>query len=251
MKSVAQEIGRKRLTITLVLVLVLSPFVSGVQPSNERARMVAAVSAAVPLSTSVFRPSLHNTDKAALATGIFSSRMVPSLGFAVADFTGDSHPDLATVEVEQIDSARAQYWIDVRLTEGTNQILTLTAPFGGLLITPRDVTGDGKLDLLVHAPTSRVLLAVFLNDGNGHFSAGRIAAFANALFDESSRFEYATQSVYLSPAPACTESHTVECRMAALFNLPRQTRAPIPANAPLSSPLFLSFSSDRAPPIKS
>src|SRR5580658_1189339 len=40
-----------------------------------------------------------------------------SLGFAMADFTGDTHPDLATVELRGFDSSNAEYTIEVQLTE--------------------------------------------------------------------------------------------------------------------------------------
>jgi len=135
-----------------------------------------------------------------------------SMGFAMADFTGDTHPDLATVEFSGFDSARAQYVVEIRLSEGGYQFLPLTAPFGGLLITPKDVTGDGNLDLIVRDAKSQVPVAVFLNDGSGHFSpAAEPASFARSLPEAPSEIAFTTEQIYfgsmvVSPA-SCAADH--------------------------------------------
>jgi hypothetical protein len=105
------------------------------------------------------------------------------LGLAMADFTGDSHPDLATLELDRLDSSRAYYVIEIRLTEGGRQSLRLTAPARSLVLTPMDVRGDGILDLVVHSVGSRVPVAVFVNDGCGHFSANKSARYATAIHE--------------------------------------------------------------------
>src|SRR5271169_2850915 len=61
--------------------------------------------------------------------------------FAIADFDGDSQPDLATVEVGQVTASRARYWILFKMSAGTQQFIGLTAPVGGIAIAPRDVNG--------------------------------------------------------------------------------------------------------------
>jgi hypothetical protein len=73
------------------------------------------------------------------------------LGLAMADFTGDTHPDLATLELDRLDSSHAYYVIEIHLTEGGRQSLRLTAPARSLVLTPMDVRGDGILDLVVHS----------------------------------------------------------------------------------------------------
>lgn len=135
-----------------------------------------------------------------------------SMGFAMADFTGDTHPDSATVEFNGFDSARAQYVVEIRLSEGGYQFLPLTAPFGGLLITPKDVTGDGNLDLIVRDAKSQVPVAVFLNDGSGHFSpAAEPGSFVRALPEAPSGFRFTTErmrfdSMFVSPT-SCAAEH--------------------------------------------
>src|ERR1700722_3085149 len=117
---------------------------------------------------SSFALSANGTAAAILRSGIAAPAIAPAIGLAMADFTGDTHPDVATVELDRFDSASVDYWIEIQLTEGGHQFLKLTAPFGGLRITPRDVTGDGNLDLIVRSANSGVLLGVYLNDGRGH-----------------------------------------------------------------------------------
>src|SRR5581483_4604120 len=63
---------------------------------------------------------------------VFMPQPAPAVGLTMADFTGDTHPDLATVELDRVDSSNALYSIQIRLTEGRSQTLTFTAPFGGL-----------------------------------------------------------------------------------------------------------------------
>jgi hypothetical protein len=109
-----------------------------------------------------------------------SSGSVP-LGLAMADFTGDSHPDVATLALKHLDSSGAYFIIQIQLSEGGRQSLKLTGPARSLIITPMDVTGDGPLDLVVRSVGSKVPVAVFLNDGCGHFSANEPARFANAV----------------------------------------------------------------------
>jgi hypothetical protein len=114
------------------------------------------------------------------ATGDSGYPSVPDaavqLGVTMADFTGDTHPDRATINLARFDSRGAQYFIDVELTEGGHQSLSLSAPPVALFVTARDVTGDGTPDLVVRARSSRSIVAVFLNDGCGRFFNARATA---------------------------------------------------------------------------
>lgn len=193
-------------------------------------------------------PSARVPSAPALTSGTFEPPTAPALSLAMADFTGDTHPDLATVELEKLDSSSARYWIEIRLTEGRHQILKLRAPLGGLLITPRDVTGDGNLDLIVRSASSRAPVALFLNDGNGHFSRADVASFANALRDGSSEFAFTAQETYLGANLACLESYTADSPAGALGFLLKQEGAMFLPDYRSASRLFLSFGANRAPP---
>jgi hypothetical protein len=232
---------------SLVLALALALACSAQRVSWEPSP-VANAGRVIASHSRSFAISTRATAAAVLTSGTFEPPTAPALSLAMADFTGDTHPDLATVELEKLDSASARYWIEIRLTEGRHQILKLRAPFGGLLITPRDVTGDGNLDLVVRSASSHAPVALFLNDGNGYFSMADVASFANALRDEPSEFAFTAQETYLGANLACLESYTAECPAGPLGYLQEQEGAIFLPNYRNASRLFLSFGANRAPP---
>jgi hypothetical protein len=166
----------------------------------------------------------------------------------MADFTGDTHPDLATVELNRLDSTSAQYVIVVQLSEGGHQFLQLTAPFGGLLITPKDVTGDGTVDLVVRAAQSHAPVAVFLNDGFGHFSPAALAKFSQALRDLPHELRCTTDQVPFSATLISSRFYTAECQSRATRNPDAQEVSHTSANRNIPAHPFLPFGLDRAPP---
>lgn len=234
MKLALAKIG-KALTVILVLIFAL---MLGAKGMNSRPSLV---------STENGHPS-YSTAAAVLRNGFVAPSIAPALGLAMADFTGDTNPDMATVELDGFDSASVHYWIEIQLTEGGRQFLKLTAPFGGLRITPIDVTGDGNLDLVVRAASTRALLAVYVNDGNGHFSPAEPAAFAKGLPESSSNFRFTTEQHYFGATFVCSEWYTIGCQSDSLRILQEKNRSPLPAS--LVSPLSVALSSgsNRAPP---
>jgi hypothetical protein len=177
-----------------------------------------------------------------------SSLMAPALGFAVADFTGDTHPDLATAELDQFDSPTAHYSITIRLSEGGRQSLSLAAPFGGLLITPRDLTGDGNLDLIIRSAPSHIPVAIFLNDGRGHFSPVAPTAFAQALREVPYQSVLTADQTYFGATLVSPEPYTIACRNESVRDPQMRDGVLLPANFGVPSHLFLPFGSNRAPP---
>ena len=107
--------------------------------------------------------------------------------FAISDFDGDLHPDLANVQFEQIDGSYTDYWIQFHLTTSGWQSIRLVAPPGGLLIEARDVNGDDAPDLVVATTSVRRPVAIFLNDRRGGFSQVAPAAFPEAFNDSPAK----------------------------------------------------------------
>ena len=171
-----------------------------------------------------------------------------SLGFAMADFTGDTHPDLATVELDQFDSGSARYVIEIRLTEGGHQFLGLIAPLGGLLITPMDVTGDGNLDLVVRGAKSHLPVAIFLNDGHGRFVAAQPDTFAQLLGGANSEQDFAPEHFSFSAALVSPKSHPTNGQTQALRRRQKQDAALLPVTCGAPSNSYLTFGLNRAPP---
>jgi hypothetical protein len=243
MKSVSQKKFTRSLVLGLALLLLSSAWVA-VQPTQS-----AALGGDTALADGIpFPLSIHGTAAAVLKTGIFASPMTPTMSFAMADFTGDTNPDLVTAEMDWSGSSSPHYWIEIQLSEGRRQLLRLTAPFGGLLITPKDVTGDGNLDLVVRSALSRAPVAVFLNDGNGHFSRANVAAFANALHDGFSEFGFAAQRTYFGVALAWVASYAEACPAGSLRYSPEEKGSLLVSNRRAAILPFPSIGTSRAPP---
>jgi hypothetical protein len=102
-------------------------------------------------------------------------------GFAIADFDGDLHPDLATVEAGRTSASESRYWIHFELSTGVKQAVAVRAPVGGIQLSSRDVNGDNAVDLVVSTSWLNQPVAVLLNDGHGNFTVEDPARFAEAF----------------------------------------------------------------------
>jgi hypothetical protein len=79
------------------------------------------------------------------------------------------------------------YTIDVRLADGSEQLIPITAPPGGLELRVRDMTGDNvQNDLVVRPALTHWPLIVLLNDGHNHFTVA-ISATLPSSMDSGSR----------------------------------------------------------------
>jgi hypothetical protein len=110
-----------------------------------------------------------------------ANTLEPGLPFAIADFDGDRHPDLASVQTGPNNSGKTDYWIQLQLSASGRQTIRLAAPTGGLFIEARDVNGDRAIDLVLVTAWFREPVAIFLNDGHGSFSRVEPAAFPAAF----------------------------------------------------------------------
>jgi hypothetical protein len=151
MSFLAHRTPRRRVWLTLLLVCAIL----GVASSGK--------TAPVPTST--------------LSHGTVASR------FVIADFDGDSLPDLATVEIGEISTSRARYWIGFQMSAGPQQMIGVTAPVGGLEIATRDVNGDNSLDLIVTTKWLNRTVVILVNDGHGKFTVADPAAFSTIVSD--------------------------------------------------------------------
>jgi hypothetical protein len=137
----------------------------------------------------------------------------PSQAFSIADFDGDSKPDLASIHDGRSDSTRADYWVQLQLTGAGRQIFQINAPIGGLQIASRDVNGDHALDIVLTTAWSREPVAVLLNDGHGIFSRVDAHAFPEALTESETNWDshsvHAMDAVGVLPQPredVCSET---------------------------------------------
>jgi hypothetical protein len=115
--------------------------------------------------------------------------------FAIADFDGDSRPDLASVDVGQSSLRNTRYLIAFHLSGGAGQIVGITAPNGGLQIISRDVNGDSFPDVIVTTAWTNRPVAILLNDGLGNFTPANPAEFQNAFIDSQTSWTAATDEI--------------------------------------------------------
>jgi len=130
--------------------------------------------------------------------------------FAIADFDGDSRPDLATVEIGQIGTSRARYWIGFQLSSGPQQMIGVNAPVGGLNITSSDVDGDQSVDLIVTTAWLNQPVAVLLNDGHGNFTLANPSAFPAIVWSAEKTLRLSPLNVQ-DAAPAALSSVSGDC----------------------------------------
>lgn len=169
--------------------------------------------------------------------------------FAIADFDGDSQPDLATVQTGRIGPANTRYWIRFQFSTGSRLAIGVTAPAGGLQIATRDVNGDNALDLIVTTAWLNRPVAVLVNDGHGGFTLSDPATFPGIVWGSQAYFtptgvQWRDATVDIpsrySPGAACKSKSVAARRSLPGFFVPLAAGRPV----------FLSAASvfGRAPP---
>jgi hypothetical protein len=97
------------------------------------------------------------------------------------------------------------YTVRVRLSGGNEQVISITAPPGGLQLELRDMTGDDvRNDLILRPALIHWPLIVLLNDGHDHFTLA-ISATLPSSVDSGSRASRSRQNpetaALTSPSP--------------------------------------------------
>lgn len=195
-----------------------------------------------------FSLAVLDGDVSTHAGGFSPAQGVPAIGLTMADFTGDTHPDLATVELDRIDSTNAHYSIEIQLTEGRSQVLTLTAPYGGIAVVAKDMTGDGNLDLVVRATRTRDFVAVFLNDGNGHFDRANGELFSGLIGDQPCSSLSARELTCPTSILGCPESQGIDCPKGYLQPVLQEDCSRLSLGRGAARLRFFRSQSNRAPP---
>jgi hypothetical protein len=172
----------------------------------------------------------------------------PDLSFSLADFDGDSNPDLASVQAGTSNALAADYWVQLQLSSASGQTFRIVAPAGGVQITSRDVNGDNVPDLVLTRMWTEQPVAILLNDGHGTFSQvdphGFPEAFGECGASCSSTTDHKTEVLCTSPQSRediCSEVGSK------LFLRPR-SRVASSSHSRVTLRLFLISHADRAPP---
>jgi hypothetical protein len=174
----------------------------------------------------------------------------PGPQFTIADFDGDLHPDIASIQAGYSEFSRTDYWIQVQLSAAGRQSIRVVGPIGGLQIEARDVNGDRAVDLVLVTAWFRKPVAILLNDGHGSFSRVEPTAFPEAFREStrnwSSAFGHATDAVGVpsqSRVGFCSQTET-------LLGLQPHQRPILLASPGFFFDHFLVSHAGRAPPFE-
>lgn len=169
--------------------------------------------------------------------------------FAIADFDGDHHPDLASVQTDRGGASDGDYWVRVRLSASGKHFIRVVAPQGGLVVEARDVNGDHAVDLVLTTAWLGRPVAVLLNDGHGNFSLADPSDFPQAFTTPRSDLE-SGRALFSDLAAIPQESPT------GLFSVPSpasnsqtQTGSLYFPDASLLPDSFVILPGGRAPPL--
>jgi hypothetical protein len=117
------------------------------------------------------------------ASQLLTASPLRNYGDAIADLDGDGFPDLATVTSKSGGSNTFRYRIELALTSGVGpSSFNVSAEEGGLTIIPRDVDGDGDLDLVIASARSLAPVGVWINDGHGRFTPSDPTAYPRSIW---------------------------------------------------------------------
>lgn len=170
--------------------------------------------------------------------------------FAIADFDGDSLPDLATVQASSGNVVDTRYWIAFQMSGGARQVLGITGPTGGVQISSKDVNGDDFADVVVTTAWTNLPVAVLLNDGKGNFTAYSPSNFSNQLLTIEKSWNTPAWEIKDAFALPVSRESAVDCGGAAPGFLPVNQDRLVAGRASDGVPVIpLMLLAARAPPI--
>ena len=94
-------------------------------------------------------------------------------GSVVADLDGDRQADVAISRATRRGGSSYLHDITFHFSGSEDRVITVRTVLKAERMTLRDLDGDADCDLVLESIT-REPLAVFLNDGNGHFHEGHL-----------------------------------------------------------------------------
>lgn len=100
---------------------------------------------------------------------------------AVADFNADGRLDFAVVDRVDSSGERYQYDIDVNVSKARAQRFALASPSDAVSVVAEDIDRDHDFDIVITPTLTHEVLAVWLNDGSGHFSRASLRGLPSHL----------------------------------------------------------------------
>ncbi|HVW07566.1 MAG TPA: hypothetical protein VHC90_03235 [Bryobacteraceae bacterium] len=102
-------------------------------------------------------------------------------GWSLADLDGDRVADLANAGPGRREGNRYVHRVQIDLSHTGTASFDIHGASASIRLCLRDIDGDHDRDLVVFEPSSSIPVAVWLNDGAGHFTQGNPASYARAF----------------------------------------------------------------------
>jgi hypothetical protein len=100
---------------------------------------------------------------------------------AIGDFNTDGKPDVAVADHVGRRAGVYTYRIELAVSGQAADGVTFESAHDAITISVSDVDHDRDLDIIVRHPFSGETIAVWLNDGHGHFTSADVLKFPAAL----------------------------------------------------------------------
>jgi hypothetical protein len=169
--------------------------------------------------------------------------------FAIADFDGDTRPDLATVQVGQGTTANLRYRIRFQLSSGLRQTIDVTAPSGGVAISSRDVNGDTFPDVVITTSLSNRPVAILLNDGRGNFTTSDPSVFPEVFTASENSWNFRSDQINDASAALFSRYLSGDYARGSRSIFPaNQTRLSVPYSSEFAALCAIAPFLGRAPP---
>jgi hypothetical protein len=104
----------------------------------------------------------------------------------LGDFDGDSQIDVVTSRAERLPGHEYSHEISLKLSGSASTSFTFRDRYPSVQLNSRDIDGDHDRDIIIRETGTSEPLAVWLNDGTGHFLQGDLEHFRAALEEHHS-----------------------------------------------------------------
>jgi len=104
----------------------------------------------------------------------------------LGDFDGDSKIDIVTSRAERLPGQEYSHEVSLKLSGSPSTSFTFRDRYPNVQLNSRDIDGDHDRDIIIRETGTLQPLAVWLNDGSGHFLQADLEHFRAVLEEHHS-----------------------------------------------------------------
>jgi len=117
---------------------------------------------------------------------VFSLPSPSVSSWVLGDFDGDSQMDVVTSRAERLSGHEYSHEVSLKLSGSPSTSFTFRDHYPSVELNSLDVDGDHDRDIIIRETGTSEPLAVWLNDGSGHFLQGDLEHFRAVLEEHHS-----------------------------------------------------------------